>query len=64
MKPSATYRIEQEQLDQLDKLVEYYKIESKKPNTSFNFRVSKASVLEMLIKEKYQTLRIQGKIKS
>jgi len=62
MKINSSYRMEQEQLDQLDKLVEYYKKESKKPNTSFNFRVSKTTVLEMLIKEKYQLLRIQGEV--
>lgn len=62
MKINSSYRMEQEQLKQLDKLVDYYKKEQEKPNTNFNFRVSKATVLEMLIKEKYQMLRIKGEI--
>lgn len=59
MKKGTSLRIESLQLKQLDWLVGYYKVdEQAKPNSKFNVRVSRASVIELLIKEKYQSLTL------
>jgi hypothetical protein len=55
-KKNTTYRMEEEQIEQLDKLVEYYEQE-------FGFKISKANILERLIKKDYEQLKEQGKIK-
>jgi hypothetical protein len=56
-KKNQTYRIAPEQIEQLDKLVEYYEQE-------FGINLSKANVVERLIKKDYEHLTEQGKIKS
>ena len=54
-KKNTTYRMEEEQIEQLDKLVEYYQNE-------FGFKISKANILERLIKKDFERLQKEGKI--
>lgn len=59
MKKSTSFRIEEQQVAQLDKLVEYYKGNIQDAtSTSFHAQVSKASILEMLIKDKFNELNL------
>jgi hypothetical protein len=55
MKKNQTYRIEEEQIDQLDKLVQHYQNE-------FAVKLSKANVVERLIKKDYEHLTKEGKV--
>jgi hypothetical protein len=55
MKTGTSLRIENQQLEQLDDLVNFYKDEKKDENrmNTFNVRVSRASVIEMLIRNEW-----------
>lgn len=62
-KKASSFRLEEEQLNQLDKLVSYYKQSMfDEINQNFQVKVSKASVLEFLIREKFNELNAEGKI--
>ena len=54
-KTATSLRLDDQQIEQLDKLVNYYKeLQEREPmNNKFNVRVSKASVVEMLIKKEF-----------
>ena len=63
MKKNTSFRLEEEQIEQLDKLVEHYKKQMIfTTNQPFIVQISKASVLEMLIREKFNDLVAEGKI--
>jgi len=63
MKKNTSFRLEEEQISQLDKIVEYYKEQMQEATAStFKVQVSKATVLDMMIKDKYQQLVEQGLI--
>jgi hypothetical protein len=62
MKKNSTYRMEEEQLEQLEQLIEYYQNELKQ--AGYNVQLSKANIVERIIKEKYEQLIEEGKIKS
>lgn len=60
MKKATSLRIEEEQLKQLNKIVNYYQM---KHNTiEVKTELSKANVVEMLIKEKYNQLILNNEI--
>lgn len=59
-KKSASYRIEEEQLKMLDKLVEYYSMASTYVTNLNQVKVSKATVIETLIKDKYHEVFSQN----
>ena len=54
-KLGTSLRIEEQQLEQLDKLIEYYKEEQEDETrmNSFNVRITRATVIEMLIRNEY-----------
>lgn len=62
-KKASSFRLEEEQLRQLDSLTTYYKQAMfDEINQNFQVKVSKASVLEFLIREKYNELNAEGKL--
>jgi hypothetical protein len=64
VKKNTSYRLNEEQIAQLDRLVDYYKGEMMGATSmNFNLTVSKATVLELLIKERYDELVKQNLIK-
>lgn len=64
-KKAQSYRIAPEQIKMLDELVSYYRYTTAADiNDSFKVKVSKASVIELLIRERYHELVAKGAIGS
>lgn len=62
-KKAQSYRISPDQIKMLDVLVNYYKREMNATvNDTFKVKVSKATVIELLIKERYHELISNGVI--
>ncbi|WP_416147889.1 hypothetical protein ACM26V_16800 [Salipaludibacillus sp. HK11] len=60
MKKAQSFRLEEEQVKQLDKLVDYYRLNYQ--DADFAVRISKAEVLQHLIKQKFNELNNDGKL--
>ena len=62
-KKMASFRLDPVQIEQLERLVKYYQTQTGDlVNHNFSVKVSKASVLELLIREKYNEVLL-NKIK-
>lgn len=62
-KKNTSFRLEEDQIAELEQLVDYYKTEMVEATSKhFHVSVSKASVIELLIRERFNELKNKGLI--